>query len=86
MNAVLVRARFGYEMRDAGQRWRVEKGDLGVLQWRPHRRHRRFLEPMVVWDNDPDHVPRQAILSSLRVVGLQTKDTRVYLAARPRQG
>jgi hypothetical protein len=30
-----------------GDRWDVQKGDLGVLKWVPHKRHLRFVEARV---------------------------------------
>ncbi len=82
MNAVVVRARFDSRTlgRDAVS---FEKGDLGVLSCKPHRRHPRFLEPCVVWDNDPQHRPRRVILFSIAVVGIQTRTERILVSPRP---
>jgi hypothetical protein len=83
MIEVVVEAQFGYELVDAGGRWSVAKGDVGVLRWKPHQRHPRFLEPLVIWDNDPSRRERKSILSALAVVGLQSKKTRALVSFRP---
>jgi hypothetical protein len=80
MVEVVVKARFSYELMDAGERWSVATGDVGALRWKPHKRHPRFLEPLVVWDNDPSLRARKTILSSLTVVGLQTEKTRALVS------
>lgn len=82
MVALVVKARFGYEFIEAGERWSVAKGDTGVLCWKSHQRHPRYLEPLVVWDNDPSHKARKSILSSLAVIGLQSENTRVLVIFR----
>ena len=82
MVEVVVKPRFDYELVDAGKRWSVAKGDIGVLYWKPHQRHPRYLEPLVVWDKDPSGQARKSILSSLAVVGLQTKNARVLVSFR----
>ena len=84
MSAVVIRARFDSETLDASDPWLFRKGDLGVLQWKRHRRHPRFLEPCVIWDNDPKHAVRRVILSSITIVGLQTTTARVMLLPRSR--
>jgi hypothetical protein len=81
---VVVKALFDYEFADVGDRWPVAKGDIGILRWRPHQRHPRFLEPLVVWDTDPKRRARKSILSSLAVVGLQTRNARVILTSQLR--
>jgi len=82
MNAVVVRARFDNKTLEDGASWQVRKEDLGLLKWKPHRGHPRFLEPRVVWDDDPKRKARRVILSSITVVGLETGRTRVLLAPR----
>lgn len=79
MVEVVVRAQFSYELGDSGERWPVAKGDTGVLRWKSHARHSRYLEPLVVWDNDPFRRERRAILSSLTTVGLQASGLRVMV-------
>lgn len=59
MSAVVVRARFDSATLDVLDLWRFKKGDLGVLKWKSHRRHPRFLEPRVIWDNDPQRKARR---------------------------
>jgi hypothetical protein len=82
MNAVVVKARF--DSRTLGpDPEHVSKGDLGVLGWKPHRRHPRFLEACVIWDRDPHRKPRRVILSSIEVVGLETQTVRVLVLPRP---
>jgi hypothetical protein len=80
MIAVVVRARFGARTLDSGSAWKVRKGDIGVIKWHRHRRHRSFLEPRVIWDRDPSHKARRTIMSSIAITGLQTRTTRVMLA------
>jgi hypothetical protein len=82
MNAVIVRARFDSRTLDASNSWEVRKGDLGLLRWKPHRKHPRFFEPRVVWDRDPEQKNRKVIVSSISVVGLQNAHTRVLLLPR----
>jgi hypothetical protein len=76
--AVVVMARFNYQT-SGKKAMQVKKGDLGLLQWRPHRRHPRYLEPVVVWDKDGQRKCRKIIWSSLSIVGLQTAGTRIML-------
>ncbi len=80
--AVIVKARFDSETLDTVDAWRFRKGDVGVLNWKRHRRHPRFLEPCVVWDKDPTQRSRRIILSSIAVVGLQTPTSRIVLLPR----
>lgn len=68
MAAAVVRSRFGF----VAQGLRINAGDEGVLSWREHRRHPRYMEPLVVWDTDRRHRPRKAIWSALVVVGIQS--------------
>lgn len=82
MSAVVVRARFDSWTLDSVDAWPVKKGDLGVLRWKRHRRHARFLEACVVWDSDPTRRLRRVILSMLEVTGLQTSTCRVLLTRR----
>ena len=82
MSAVVVRARFDTETLDDTAPWKVRTGDLGLLKWKPHKKHPRFLEPRVVWDGDPKHKARRVIVSSIAVVGLETATTRVLLSPR----
>jgi len=82
MNAVVVRARFDSRTLGRDPEY-VSKGDLGVLEWKSHRRHPRFLEPCVIWDKDPHRKPRRVILSSIAVVGLETRTVRVLVLPRP---
>lgn len=77
--AVVVKARFDSETLDTVDAWRYSKGELGILHWKPHKRHPRFLEPCVIWDGDPKRRMRRVILSSITVVGLQTPTDRVLL-------
>jgi hypothetical protein len=77
--AVVVKARFDSETLDTPGGWRYSEGDLGVLHWKPHKRHLRFLEPCVIWDADPKHKMRRVMLSSITVVGLQTPTDRLLL-------
>jgi len=79
MNAVVVRARFDNKALEEGVPWQARKDDLGLLKWKPHRRHQRFLEPRVVWDDDPKRKARRVILSSIAVAGLESGGTRVLL-------
>ncbi len=79
MGTVVVRAKHGFETLQEGDRWDVHKGDLGVLRWVAHRRHRRYLEPRVIWDRDPHRKARRVVLSSVAIVGLQTRTLRVRL-------
>lgn len=79
MAAVVVRARFDSQTSDHSGRWNVKKGDFGVLKWKAHGRHPRFFEPVVLWDRDPQRQVRRVIVSSLTVVGLQTRGARVLL-------
>lgn len=79
MSAVVVQARYDSETLDRVDSWQVRKGDFGVLRWKPHRRHPRFLEPYVVWDSDPKRKLRKIILSSITIVGLQTPTARFLL-------
>lgn len=83
MSAVVVRARFDSPTLDADS-WHVRKGDLGVLHWHAHRRHPRFFEPRVMWDRDPKRRVRRVIVSSIGIVGLQTRTSRVLLLRSPR--
>lgn len=82
MNAVVVRARFDSRTLGPDPAY-VSKGDLGMLRWKPHRRHPRFLEPCVIWDNDPHRKPRRVIVSSVAVAGLETRGVRVMVRPRP---
>ena len=82
MNAVVVRARFDSRTLGRDSEY-VSKGELGVLKWKPHRRHPRFLEPSVIWDKDPHRQPRRVILSSIAVVGLETPTVRFLVLPRP---
>lgn len=81
--AVIVRARRESETLDGVDIWRFRKGDLGILHWKRHRRHPRFLEPCVVWDRDPKRKVRRVIASSIAIVGLQTQATRILLFPGP---
>jgi hypothetical protein len=83
MNAVIVRARFDSQTLEPTDPQFVAKGDLGLLKWKRHRRHPRFLEPCVVWDKDPHRKVRRVILSSIAVVGLETGAARVLVHLRP---
>lgn len=78
---VVVVARFGYESRNGKERWTVTKDDVGVLRWKRHRRYARLLEPVVVWDNDPDRKARRSIFSSLEIIGMQAGGTRLTVSA-----
>jgi hypothetical protein len=60
--------------------FQVKKGDLGLLQWKTHGRHPKFMEPLVIWDKDRQRRARRMVWSFLTVVGLQTADTRILLA------
>jgi hypothetical protein len=82
--AVVVKARFDSETLDTVGPWRFRKGDCGVLHWKPHKTHPRFLEPRVIWDGDPTCKMRRLIIYSITVVGLQTLTTRVLLLPRTR--
>lgn len=81
MSTVVVRAKHDFETTGEGDRWDVQKGDLGVLRWVPHKRHPRFGEARVIWDRDPEQKVRRVILSSIAVVGLQTPTLRVMLVS-----
>jgi hypothetical protein len=83
MNAVIVRAQFDSQTLEQDDPQRVNRGDLGILKWEPHRRHPRFLEPHVVWDKDPRRKSRRVIRSSFSVVGLETGNIRVLIVPRP---
>lgn len=90
MAAVVVMARAdhpGYPARQpfrGAEIFQVKKGDLGLLEWQPHRRHPKFMEPVVIWDKDRQRKPRSMVWSFLTVVGLQTGDTRIVLAGPKR--
>ena len=79
MGAVVVRAKTDFEATDAGIRWDVQKGDLGVLTWLPRKRHSHFLQARVKWDRDPQRKARKVDPSSIVVAGLQTRGIRVML-------
>jgi hypothetical protein len=83
MNAVVVRAQYDSQTLEHDDPQRVSRGDLGVLKWKPHRRHPRFLEPCVVWDKDPHRKSRRVIRASFAVVGLETGSVRVMILPRP---
>lgn len=84
MSAVVVRAKYDFEATENGERWDVQKGDLGVLTWIPHKRHPRFLDARVMWDRDPEQKVRRVILSSVVIAGLQTSTLRMMLVSRSR--
>ena len=79
METVVVKARYDYGISGTRDRWDVQKGDIGVLKWMPHKRQRRFFEPLVIWDRDPKQKARCIMLSSITIVGLQTQALRVLL-------
>jgi hypothetical protein len=79
MGTVVVRAKYDSETRDATDRWDVQKGDLGILKWIPHKRQRRFLEARVIWDRDSQRKVRRVTWSLIAIVGLQTGTIRVML-------
>lgn len=81
MSTVVVRAKYDSEATDDGERWDIQKDDLGVLKWVPHKRHPRFVEARVIWDRDPGRRVRRVILSSILIVGLQTPNLRVVLVS-----
>ncbi len=81
---VVVEARFDSKTMDPGDAWQVKKGDFGILKWKAHRGHPRFLEPCVIWDGDPLCKWRKVIQSSVTIVGLQTSTARVLLFPRSR--
>jgi hypothetical protein len=76
---VIVQALFDSETLGSRDVWRFKAGDIGMLRWRQHRKHPRFLEPCVIWDGDPKHKVRSVILAAITVVGLQSSDVRVLL-------
>lgn len=78
MNAVVVKARFNSQTFDG---WKIKKGDLGVLQWTPHKRHPRFAEPRVIWDQDPNRKARRTIVSSIEVAGIQSLRVRILIVS-----
>ena len=78
---VVVRARFGYAMPNNRNSWQVTKGDTGVLRWERHPRYARFVELLVVWDDDPVQKPRRIILSSLEVIGIQINRYRIAVVS-----
>lgn len=80
MAAIVVKARFSYGRAGRKDEWHVSEDDLGVLRWRRHRQHSAFLEPLVIWDRDPDKRPRSVVMSSLEIVGLQSRKLRVMIA------
>jgi hypothetical protein len=80
MNALLVRARFDMSSAHEKTPWKVRKNDLGVLKWKRHQKHIRFLEPRVVWDDDPQHLSRRVILSAIAVAGIDTGTTRILVS------
>jgi hypothetical protein len=75
MSTLVVRAKHDFETTDDGNRWNVQKGDLGVLKWVAHKRNPRFVEARVIWDRDPERKVRRLILSSIVIVGLQNADS-----------
>jgi hypothetical protein len=81
---IVIKAQFGYGPIDVSDPWLVTAGDVGLLRWRTHRRHPRFLEPVVVWDKDPSRRARKCIVSSLTVAGFQSKHTRLLVSFRSR--
>jgi hypothetical protein len=81
MSTVVVRAKYDSETSVDGDRWDVQKGDLGVLKWVSHKRHPRFSEARVIWDRDPQRRVRRVILSSIVIAGLQTPTLRVMLVS-----
>jgi hypothetical protein len=82
MGAVVVRARFDSETMETGVPWQFKKGDLGVLTWKRHGSHPRFLEPRVIWDDDPKEKSRRVILASIAIVGIETLTARILLFSR----
>jgi hypothetical protein len=79
MVEVVVKARFEYVAMDGRDRWAVKQGDVGIARLRSHRRYARFFEALVIWDADPNRKPRRSVLSSLVIVGIQTKGTRLIV-------
>ncbi len=74
---MVVRAQFGFSMQNGRHPWQVTKGDTGILRWKRHPRYARFVELLVVWDNDPARKARRPVLSSLEVIGMQFDRNRV---------
>jgi hypothetical protein len=84
MSAVVVRARFTTKSLEIDAPWQIRKGDLGVLKWKSHQKHPRFLEPHVIWDRDPARQSRRVILSSITITGIENRAVRVLIRLRPR--
>lgn len=80
MVEMVVCARFGFAMPNGRYPWQVVRGDTGILQFKRHKRYARFVELLVIWDNDPGRKARRAILSSLEVIGVQTGRNRVTIS------
>jgi hypothetical protein len=76
---VVVQARFDSETLDTVDPWHFNQGELGVLHWKSHKRHPRFLEPCVIWDRDQRRKVRKVILASITIVGIQTPNARLLL-------
>jgi hypothetical protein len=57
MSTVVVRPKYDSETNEDGDRWGVQKGDVGVFKWVPHKRHPRFVEARR--DRDPQRRVRE---------------------------
>jgi hypothetical protein len=79
---VVLKAKFGYIIPNGRTSWEVVDGDTGILQWKRHSRYARFVEPLVVWDRDPDRVPRRLIFSSVEIIGIQAEQHRILVVPK----
>ncbi len=72
MDGMLVVARYGgYTLSGDGEcPYRFACGESGALLWKADDVNRNAWIPYVLWDRDPDHLPRQILLRAVLNVAI----------------
>lgn len=71
------------QKRDEAEPYQFQKNARGVLNWKPAKEGSGLWEPVVIWDDDPEKVPRRMPAQYLEIIGIQTADRRFIIEQVP---
>lgn len=78
---IVVKATITNGCLDEGLPFDYKKGDLGVLDWDWDKLDWCMTNPRitVIWDHDPEKMPRKVLLDNITPVGLNKSNQRVLV-------